>query len=513
MGFSGFGRAVLPLKGNTLRAGLLRLLCAALLLCLCAGLLWLRGRGTPNAGDYEITVFPPTCTGQGYSVYTHREIGESFVSDRVAALGHSFGPWQSLSEPTLAQAGQDVRRCDRCGGEETRLCFAELPLPVLAIEGSLEGIGKKQEVPIQLRLTGDTPISCSGYLKHQGHSTLRYDKKNYTLKLRTAEDEKYKVSLSHWNPESKYILKADALDPTLCRNLVCANVWAAVTADRDPLGKELKDLSNYGAVDGFPVALYINGSFSGLYNWNLHKDDDLFAMSEGKSHAILICNEPEGASACFREEADFSGDCPWEVEFCGTQDSAWAREKFNALIRFVNESDDALFRRDLEKYLDVAAAMDYLLTVYALGLTNHGTDELVLACWSEGGPFVPSLYDLETGFGLSPDGTGFRDPDSFLPFKVGESWDSATGNLLWDRLLQNFYPQLCARYAQLRQQILEPENLCARVNAFTGSIPQALYEANQIFHPGLPEAREATDQILSYIQARIPLVDKLFQYK
>lgn len=501
-------------KTPSLRKALIRLGVALALIALAVSVIWLRSarQNREEQALYDAKIVAPTCTDSGYTLYTHKETGETYIDDVVPATGHSFGQWS-------AAAGADLmpqinsRSCSACQTAEEEIVYPALSIPVIALEGDLTGIAKKTEVPMQAQFqSGERSFSTYASLKYQGHGSLTFDKKNYTLKFWKDEkrEEKYKMEFSHWNPENKYILKANYIDPTGCRNLVCADVWAQVTANRAQIPEEFKDLSNYGAVDGFPVALYINRQFQGLYNMNLHKDDDLFGMSDEQMHAILIANNAAGEEAYFRAAAEFGEDSPWEVEFCGTQDSTWAKDKLNGLIDFVMHSDDATFRRELDNYLDVDSTIDYLLSIYALGLTHHGASDLVLVCYSEDAPFTASMYDMETAFGLSEDGLTTVPPEAFLPVQQDGMWNSGTGNLLWDRLMTNFYPQLCARYAQLRQTVFAPEALCAAVTDFTAAIPEEIYLADGQLYPGLPGAQDSTKQINGYIMQRIALLDEIF---
>ena len=498
------------LDHKVLRRALIRIGVAVLLVALSVTGIWLRSREKKlDLTGYSVEVIPPTCVDGGYSLYTNPETGEIVMEDIVPAAGHDFCDWQVVEEAELLTPGSRRRSCKNCGEEETSRSYPDAGIPVIALEGSLEGIAKKSEVAMQANLfTPEGEIVSFASLKYQGHSSLHFDKKNYTLKLWKDNllTEKNKLTFSHWNKENKYILKADYLDPTMCRNLICADVWAQVVASRENLPKNFAELSNYGAVDGFPTLLYINGEFQGIYNMNLHKDDDLFGMSDDAPHAIMITNDPTAEEAFFKGQAAFTDISPWEVEFCGTEDSAWAKKKLNKLISFVMESDDASFRKNLHKYLDVDSAIDYLLSMYVLGLCNHGADELVLVCYSANDPWICSMYDMETGFGLAADGKSFLAADAFLP----EAGDSATDNLLWDRLLQNFRPELCSRYAELRQTVFAPENLLGQVADFTAAIPAEAYEANDAIHAGYPASRTGIDQIERYIEERIELTDKLF---
>lgn len=499
-------------KQNTLRPALLRILCAVLLLCVTGGVLWWKQSDDMDE-QYSIQQVEPTCTEKGYSLYTNSSTGEVVVRDLVAATGHVFDEWTLFEQGNEILCGFSKRTCAVCDLQETRAEYPELSISRISLYGSLDGIGKKIEVPMEacLELKEDGIFQeCYATLKYQGHVSLSYDKKNYTLKLYKDENlqEKNKLTLSHWNKENKYILKANYVDTSQCRNLVCADIWADICAARPGISEELVSLSNYGAVDGYPVALYINDQFSGLYNMNLHKDDDLFGMEEDEQHAIMISNHGAAPEAAFRGEAVFTEDSPWEVEYCGTEDSTWAKDSLNQLIRFVMTSDDATFRKELSQHLDVDAAIDYLIAMYALGLTNHKVQDLVLV--SYGGVWIPSLYDMETAFGLMEGGDGWYEPSAFLPVQANGEWDSSTGHLLWDRLLQNFYDEICARYTNLRAQILNPDQLCGRVTDFMDGIPDLIYNAEETQNPHPKTYTEHRAQILQYIPERIAALDSIF---
>lgn len=489
-----------------------RIFCAVLILCVTgAWLLW--SRDDDLTEQYSIQIVEPTCTENGYSLYTHIETGEVTVRDVVAAKGHTFDPWVLIAVGDEVNCGFSKRVCEVCGHEETRAEYPNLPISRISLYGSLDGIGKKAEVSMTACLElaeDDISLECYATLKYQGHISLSYNKKNFTLKLYNDKDhqKKNKLKLSHWNEENKYILKANYVDASQCRNLVCADVWADMCAARPLLPKELHTLSNYGAVDGYPVAIYLNDRFYGLFTMNLHKDDDLFAMKEGAQHAIMICNHGSMPEATFHAEAEFTENSPWEVEYCGTKDDAWAKDSFNELIRFVRISDDATFRKELSAYLDVDAAIDYLIALYALGLTNHTDQDLVLVNY--GDVWIPSLYDMETAFGLAEGGSDLHDPTVFLPTRDGDGWNSDTGHLLWDRLLQNFGDEICARYQILRTQILDPQTLCNRVTAFTDRIPSVIYEEEEEINPHPQSYGESKAQILNYIPGRIEALDKIF---
>lgn len=503
------------LKPHTpsLRAALIRIAAGIVLLAVAIVVYTRYTEAAEHAPQPILRQVPPTCTDSGYTLSQDPETGETTVTDTVPATGHSFGPWESTRSAEGVTCALYRRVCSLCAAEEQTAEYTDLGIPRLSLYGSLEGIGKKSEVPLTARYedpASGTAFECFATLKHQGHSTLSFPKKNYTLKFFRDENrtDKYKMTFSHWNKENKYILKANYCDPSQCRNLVCANIWADLCAARAHPAPQLAELSNYGAVDGFPVALYLDDEFSGLYTMNLHKDDDLFGMKDGEQQAIMICNSTTLPEAFFREEAQFTDDSPWEVEYCGTEDSQWAKDSMNELIRFVMTADDARFKAELSRYLDTEAAIDYLLAIYALGLPGNGAKDLVLA--SYGDRWIPSMYDMENAFGLNKDGTAAAAPTEHLPKKTADGWDSATGNLLWDRLLNNFEADIRLRYESLRSSILNPDSLCDRVSRSIAEIPDLLYAADAALYPDMPHPFPQEGQITDYIRGRIAALDSIF---
>lgn len=478
----------------------IRLLIAVLLLS-AAGL-YLRHRPR-NTEDFEVNIIPPTCTESGYTLYTSVQTGATEVRDLVPALGHTLEEYEVLRAGTDVEPELRARTCSVCRTQIREAVYPPLDIARLSLNGNMDGIAKQGDVPLTAEFLQENR-SFSAYVtaKYQGHSSLQYSKKNYTIKFYTdpAHDDKYRLTFSHWNPEHKYVLKAHYVDPSMCRNLVCADIWADMVRSRTVIPHRLSVLSNYGSVDGFPIALYINDSFHGLYTMNLHKDERLFGLEDGAMEAIMNINHAEGPAAFFREEAAFGEDTPWEIERCATEDSQWSEDRLNELIRFVQTSDDTAFRQDLHRYLDIDSAVDYVITMYALGLQEHCAKDLILVTYGKDDPWICSMYDMEEAFDL----------DGPICVPGTDSWDSGTGSLLWDRFLTHFHPEIRERYTQLRQTILDPENLCGRVDAFVGQIPPAIYEADAAVNGVAVHTPEHTRQLKDNIVQLISLSDSVF---
>ena len=75
----------------------------------------------PAAGhSYSANVTAPTCTEQGYTIYTCY-CGDSYISDCVDALGHDMGDWYTVTEPGCEAEGQQRKDCSRCEHYETEV--------------------------------------------------------------------------------------------------------------------------------------------------------------------------------------------------------------------------------------------------------------------------------------------------------------------------------------------------------------------------------------------------------
>jgi len=229
----------------------------------------------------------------------------------------------------------------------------------------------------------------------------------------------------------------------------------------------------------------------------------------------MISNAQTMPESLFMAEAVFDEDASdWELEYCGTEfDTEWAKESLNELIRFVMTSDDATFRSELHKYLDVDGAIDYLIFIYAMGLQEAGARDLVLIRY-EDTVWIPTVYDMECALGLDADNAVYLSPDDsdvFVPLFIDGSWNSGTGSLLWDRFFNLFLDEIKARYVELRGGVLSNQTMIDALYARRDSVPAELMEMDLELYSArtLPEYNPWY-QMAEYIDARLTSLDMLF---
>ena len=155
---------------------------------------------------------------------------------------------------------------------------AEDDIPKVFFKGTAPTSKAEDELPLEMEYVSKS-LRFHDYvtLKVQGDSSAGYPKKNFNLKMFSDADrtEKDKRVFRDWSKTHKYCLKANWIDHTHARNVVNGRLWGQVVrsrADYESYPEDYRKSANCGAVNGFPVKVYINGIYQGLYTWNIRKN-------------------------------------------------------------------------------------------------------------------------------------------------------------------------------------------------------------------------------------------------
>lgn len=282
-------------------------------------------------------------------------------------------------------------------------------------------------------------------IKCQGTSSMSYPKKNFTVKLfQDAEHtSKLKKNLNGWGKQNKFCLKANYMDCTHARNIVCAKLWGQACETRDDFNERLAAAPNKGAIDGFHIKLYANGVYQGLYTWNIPKDGWLFDMDSNGNEAIYCC-EVQSAGGQFRQEVAVDGS-DWSLEYPDEDEvNSSVKEGFNNFVNFVMNADNSEFISSIGNYLDINQAIDYYLYCYYFCALDQLGKNMIMVTYDGGQKWIPSVYDNDTTWGSYWDGTSMVSYDYQCP----EQYE-CSGSLLWERIEELFGEQLYTRYVEL----------------------------------------------------------------
>ena len=372
----------------------------------------------------------------------------------------------------------------------------EIPeqLPRLYLEGDISGMRYKTDIrDISFRYEdGDKVTEGFATLKVQGNSSLKYDKRNFTIKLYSDEAHTDKKNMNvGWGRQNEYCLKANWIDKTHARNIVTANLAADVQSRYGVL----TNTPNNGLMDGFPIEVYGNGEFYGLYTLNIPKDDWAFGLDKENPNHILFCSELYGPSNLFHEPLDPEA---WELEVGA--DEAYAYEKLSELIDFVRNSSDEEFREQFSDHFNMDSALNYYVVMdFALLNDNRAKNMLLLTYDAQ--HWYLCLYDMDTSWGAKFDGLSLYD------YAVEPVIYSISN--LYVRMENVFSTELAQRYFELKEDILNKESVMSRFEAFRDRIPEADFRKEQEKWgsdiPGFDY-----DQIEAFMDTMIPYLDNKY---
>lgn len=350
-------------------------------------------------------------------------------------------------------------------------------IPSVYLEGTLPI--DKTETVMRYTFESETQI-FEGYckIKCQGSTSLGYAKKYFTIKTFTDSEctQKAKFRFRNWKAKNKFCYKANWIDFTHARNIVCARLWGEMLESRsnyESLPTELKTAPNHGAIDGFFVKIYVNGVYYGRYTLNIPKDAWMANLDETNANHAMVMSETCFDSGIFRSTVLLDGS-DWTDELHDTVPEN-IKTRWNEVIRFINEASDEEFYNNIDNYIDIQSVIDYdVFCVVLCGIDSFGKNQMFLTY--DGQKWYMSVYDLDSMLGLQWNGS------ELLPANYPRgAFTDLNRNLLMNRVEKLFGKEIAARYREVSQQELSVEHICSSFEEFMADCPQELVEADRVF--------------------------------
>ena len=266
----------------------------------------------------------------------------------------------------------------------------------------------------------------------------------------------------------------------------------------------LRTSPNQGAIDGFPIKVYANGVYQGRYTWNIPKDGWMTNMDDELNIHSMLCGENYD-SGCFRAAA-LINESDWSDELHGTCPDN-IKTRWNEVISFVMNSTDEEFRANLGNYFDIPSLLDYeLFGLAACGSDSFGKNQIYITY--DGNKWIASMYDLDTTWGMYWNGETLV-PADYARTKFEDYVNGRLGNLLYYRLEQLFYPELQARWEELKAGPMSMINIINHFENFMQSMTSDLIKEDYASttaggaYTGIPSvAKNNLPQIRNFALAR-----------
>lgn len=445
-----------------------------------------------GSGADMVVTLNEEIAGNEPSGYAWRNTGHAFVpadyEDRIVELEEKL---DNLDD-TIQEALEEFSKSDNFNAEE-------YGLPVLKITGNTASMTKDNEVSLTY-VYGTLSGSCK--MKWQGSSSIKWPKKNYTIKF----DNPFEA-YTGWGSQKKYCLKANYIDFSHSRNLVNAKLWGQVVRSRNNVSERLTALVNCGAVDGFPICLFINDVYQGIYTFNIPKDGWMFGMGSGANEAIVCAGGADDTSAVKFRKADVVLDTDFDLEYVPDENNTgWVKTSLDRMIAACINSNGTDLDTTVAQYLDWDSVIDYIIFT----TLQNGFDGLFknyLLATYDGVKWFFSAYDMDSTYGLYWDGTQFC--------KTNEPYNNRASvgefcrlNRAMELVKTHKKDALKARYAELRADILSEDNIATTFANFMGGIPKALFDKECTIWKNLPStATNNLYQITDFYRRKCAVID------
>ena len=373
-----------------------------------------------------------------------------------------------------------------------------LDLPAVYLSGLINGMSKDNAVPMKFKFVDRTrTIDGFASVKWQGDSSVSYPKKPYRIKTFVDGNLTQKLSFkpkADWNAGNKWNLKAYYTDALLCRDVVNAKIGGDVWATEKGLAPNLLNTNNFGFVDGFPIRLYINNQFTGIYSFNITKGD------YGDKVKAAVGSVGAGPTQFFSLSDSVKLDGQTDFEMITPDDSTnEIKTSLNNVIKFIATSSDDDFKANLSKYLDIESTIDYFIFCNLIEDTdawikNQTMFTLDMTKWY----FHP--YDLDMSLGSGADGSTFDNSQGLIGIKT---------NNLFKRLSNSFNNEIKARYQELRSW-LTPAYVINKYRSHIDLIGMGGYEADRSAWHNQDVATAGFTVLKNHIYHRFRELDKLW---
>ena len=381
-------------------------------------------------------------------------------------------------------------------------------IPTIFISGAIPD--SKSYVAGELEYVSKTiKFHAYTYIKLQGNSTLQLPKKNYTVNLYSDKNRSVKLNkeFKNWGFHNNFVLKANYNDILHARNVVGAKLWSKVVqsrSDYDTLPEELKNSPNNGAIDGFPVKVYINGTYNGLYNWTIPKCDWMVGMNSANANHVLL-------SAEFNDNKDVNyqyNPCNFNTLWDGNKNyfDVEVGENSPELVSSLNSVIEAIINDDsvaLEQSLDIKSAVDYFIFQEIILGTDGLAKNMLLATYDMNKWYLIA-YDMDSTFDLDWNGEILEDYDSDMPyFPYNNRYSS-----LLQYIKDNYHDEYVERYIELRKSVLSYSSIIEEFEKYIGVYGEDVYIQDTAIYPDIPSVADNTlNSLRNFVRHRLEYLD------
>lgn len=369
-------------------------------------------------------------------------------------------------------------------------------IPSIFFKGTMPS--KKTYVPMEIDyISRTTKFHSYIYARLQGESSIALPKKNLDIILYKDEERTNFLyqNFKNWGKANHFVLKADYNDILHARNVVCAKLWSKVVASRpdyDSLPETLKNSPNNGTIDGFPVKVYIDSIYQGLYNLNIPKGAWMLGLDDNNPNHALIEGQlnDNGIFDSRINPCNFSSHWndeykdAWEIKVGA--DRSIIQNSWNQIIGQEINTDTTIPDIELNlEHLDIQSAIDYFIFQDII-LGIDGLAKNIIMFTTDMTKWYLSAYDMDSTFDLSWTGELLNASEA----TIGQSPYMNRYSALLEHLQINYSEEMKSRYFELRNSVLSEDSIIHEFENYINIYGEDLYIQDTVLFPNIPHAIE-----------------------
>ena len=366
----------------------------------------------------------------------------------------------------------------------------------------------------------------------QGSSSMKWSKKKVGIDICNDDwvgDDTFKVKFGEWVPQDSFHIKAYATDYFKCVGLAGYDIVKEMMDSRS-LNTTWKQSLNYGGdlvgakdvstrIDtgalcypqGFICKVYLNGSFEGLFCWQLKKHRDNYNMKKNNTKHIHI-EGMLGASYFWNGTIDwtqfevrnpkdlisydgtkYEGDNPTELidSTSPAYDSSNSKHQNTAIVKQyiinlsqrmleINGASESSKKTLFERYFGLDSCVDYAVLSDAI----YNYDYMKNIQWTtwDGEKWFLNFYDMDCTLGANSSADSIHYPTT-------THTTTATMHPL-RFVVENYTTELEARWAELRNlKIVDAKHISQKIDHYVKTWGKDAFDAESERWPDYPYDR------------------------
>lgn len=392
------------------------------------------------------------------------------------------------------------------GSADYNLFFTQLPLIKIQSPGY---IPDEPKVPAEFYYAdADQILIATIGIERRGGISQAYPKKTYDIEF--WEDAQTEVSIDvqfgNMRTDDDWILDAMYNEPLRIRSKNAHQLWLDI---HEPYYLQQKPNAKSG-VDVQYVEVFLNGRYNGIYMLSEQIDRKLLKVDpfDGQINGEILKGVDHGAANNF-----------WSLPDFDNQSRAWAGynyvypKEYEAtdwqniydFTDFVLNSSDSEFGEVWTKF-NYDNYLDYFIFLNVLRATDNQGKNIYTARLNSQSPYFYVPWDLDGCFGTIWDGTNANITDDIL--------SNGFISRVIDTDVNNYAETVSNRYFELREGVLHPDSLIARLNeSYQLLKANNVYAREALVFPNYSYDQESFDYMADWIIARMAFLDIYFGYE